>query len=46
MPRFGRLSACGHPFSELLSRAIPNSLTVKEAAALNLAAHLRLGKLC
>jgi hypothetical protein len=35
MPRFGRLSRCGHPFFELLSRAIANSLTVKEAAALN-----------
>lgn len=46
MPRFGRLSTGGHPFFELLSLAIANSLTVKEVAALSLAAHLRLRKLC
>jgi len=46
MPRFGRLSTCGHAFFALLSVAIANSLTVKEVAALSLAAHLRLRKLC
>ena len=46
MPRFGRLSTCGHPFFGLLSLVIANSLTVKEAATLSLAAHLRLRKLC
>jgi len=32
MPRFGRLSICGHPFFELLSLAIANTLTLKEVA--------------
>jgi len=46
MPRFGRLSPCGHPFVELLSLAIANPLTVKNVAALSLVAQLRLRKLC
>ena len=46
MPRFGRLSTCGHPFPELLSLAIANTLTFKEVATLNLAVHLRSRKLC
>jgi len=39
--RFGRLSTCGHPSPQLLSLAIANTLTFKDAATLNLAAQLR-----
>ena len=46
MSRFGPLSTWGHPFSELFSLAIANTLAVKEVAALILAAQLRLRKLC
>jgi hypothetical protein len=40
MRRFGRLSICGHPFFELLSLAIANSLTVKEVSAPSLGSAL------
>jgi hypothetical protein len=46
MPRFGRLSTCGHLFPELLSRDIANNLTFKEVATPDVAEHLRLWKLC
>jgi hypothetical protein len=46
MPRFGRLSICGHVFLESLGLAIANSLMVKEIAAFRLAVHLQIRKLC